>query len=32
MQKRFTVASGVSRAVNAAQEGDFASLLENRNR
>lgn len=28
MQKRFTIASGVARAIKAAQEGDFASLLE----
>ncbi|MHB2029643.1 MAG: hypothetical protein ACYCPT_12620, partial [Acidimicrobiales bacterium] len=29
MQKRFSMASGVSRAIKAAQEGDFASLFEN---
>jgi hypothetical protein len=29
MQKRFTIASDVSQAIKAAQEGDFASLFEN---
>lgn len=29
MQNRFSIASGVSQAIKAAQEGDFASLFEN---
>ena len=29
MQKRFSVAGGVSQAIKAAQEGDFTSLFEN---
>jgi len=29
VQERFTIASGVSRAIKAAPEGDFASLFEN---
>jgi hypothetical protein len=28
VQKRFTIAGGLSKAIKAAQEGDFASLLE----